>query len=179
VVLGLGLYRAVSTGLLVYRTYSPIPFFDQWNIVDSMRNLGKTPVPSLLWAQHNEHRIPIGRITAYADLEWFGGRNISLLIEIYLIQICVALLFIWMFRRFGPGPRAVVLTAAGLFVFCMLCPIQIGNFIWGFQTAFGFTGLAAVVAFAGAVCHSVRMADDNKLWIFSSFGAFFVRSVPG
>jgi hypothetical protein len=163
VILGLGLYAAVSTALLVYRTYSPVPFFDQWAIVDSMMHLGKTPILSMLWAQHNEHRIPVGRITGFADLEWFGGRNISLLIEIYLIQVCSAVVFIWMFVRCGPTRRSVLVTAASLFVFCLLCPIQLGNFIWGFQTTFVFTGLAAAVAFAAAVCHSVNVAEIRTI----------------
>ena len=165
VILGLGLFAAVSTALLVYRTYSPVPYFDQWNIVDSMMHLGQTPVLSMIWAQHNEHRIPVGRITGYADMFWFGGRNISLLIEIYLIQLASALVSIWMFRRFGPPRWPVQLTAAGLFTFCMLCPIQLGNFIWGFQTTFVFTGLATAVAFAGLVCHSVEVAEDKTRWI--------------
>ena len=165
VILVLGLYAAVSTALLVYRTHSPVPYFDQWNIIASLRQLGKTPVLSLLWAQHNEHRIPIGRITGFADLEWFGGRNTSLLIENYLIQVALALVFIWVFRRFGPRRRAVVMTAAGLFTYCMLCPVQLANFIWGFQTTFVFTGLAAAVAFAGAICHAAKIKMGEKRWI--------------
>src|SRR5579864_1219387 len=165
VILSLGLYAAVSTALLVYRTHSPVPYFDQWAFVDSMMHLGKTPVLSLLWAQHTEHRILVGRITGYADLEWFGGRNISLLIEIYLIQLAIALVFIWMFHRFGPRRWTVAVTAAGLFIYCMLCPVQLGNFIWGFQTTFVFTGFAAAVAFAGVACHADKIAMDKERWI--------------
>jgi hypothetical protein len=165
VILALGLYAAVSTVLLVYRTHSPVPYFDQWAIVDSMMHSGKIPTLSMLWAQHNEHRIPIGRITGYADFEWFGGRNISLLIEVYLIQVAIALVFIWMFHRFGPPRRVVLVTAAGFFIYCMLCPVQLGNFIWGFQTTFVFTGLAAAVAFAAFVWHADKIAMDKKRWM--------------
>jgi hypothetical protein len=38
-------------------------------------HVSQTPVLWLLWAQHNEHRIRIGRVTGYADLRWLGGRT--------------------------------------------------------------------------------------------------------
>ena len=165
VILVFAIYTAVWTARMVHGTYSPVPYFDQWEIVHSMTQLGKTPVWSLLWAQHNEHRIPVGRLAGFADLRWFGGRNISLLIEVYLIQLCAALLFVWVFRRFG-RPRPVVLaTASGVFIFCMLCPVQLGNFIWGFQTTFVLAGFAAALSFAAAVCHADKLTEEPKRWI--------------
>jgi hypothetical protein len=178
VVLGLGLYAAATTALIVYRTYSPVIFWDQWVVVDAaMRTAGKFPPLSMLWAQQNEHRIVVGRLACLADLYFFGGKNVSLLIEIYLVQLASALLFLWAFHHFGKASKAVLVTAAGLLLFCMLCPLQMENFEWGFQITFVFAEVAASFAFAAMVWYSAELATGKAsrrvgLLLLSFFAAF-------
>src|SRR5208337_2058706 len=115
-----------------------------------------------LWQQHNEHRIPWGKLAGYVDLKAFGGRNISLLVEIFLIQAMEALFFIWIFRRYRGLNLPEVMTAAGVFVFAMFYPIQIENFYWGFQVAFVTLPFAASVSIGAVIVHSDLAASRER-----------------
>jgi hypothetical protein len=140
-------------------------YWDQWAIVDALQRSHGAVSLSLLWAQHNEHRIPVGRLAVIADLRFFGGRNVSLLIEIYLVQLCLALLFTWMCRHFGKFHTTALVTIAGFLCFCMFYPIQIQNFDWGWQITYVFAGLAASISFACVVWHASNVADGRAEWI--------------
>src|SRR5690242_7263422 len=54
---------------LIRRSYSPTPFADQWVPLDGLS--GGLPWLSLssLWRQHNEHRIPLSRLSLIVDLK--------------------------------------------------------------------------------------------------------------
>ncbi len=165
VILGLGGWTALSTAETVHSTFSPVYFWDQWTIVsDLQRSNGVLPI-SRLWAQHNEHRILVGRLALFADLKFFGGNNTSLLIEIYLVQFSLVLLFTWMCYCFGNSRGAVLATIAGFCGFCMFSPLQIENFYWGFQITFVFAGLAAAVSFACMVWHASKTGGHDTAWI--------------
>jgi len=99
-----------------------------------------------------------------ADLKFFGGRNVSLLIEIYLVQLAFALLFIWMCRYFGTFRGAILVTAAGLFSYCMFSPLQMENFYSGFQIAFVFSGFAAAASFACVLWHAKKVSNGTTGW---------------
>jgi hypothetical protein len=164
-ILGFGIWTAVSTARIVRQTYSPVIFGDQWATVnDLQKSHGAVSLP-LLWAQHNEHRIPLGRLAVIADLRFFGGRSVSLLIEIYLVQSCLVLLFTWMCGYFGKFHLMALITIGGFLCFCMFYPIQIENFYWGWQIAYVFAGLAASVSFACVVWHASNVADGRAEWI--------------
>jgi len=113
----MGLYTAARTARIVYRTHTPVTYWDQWTVVEDMMQSGGTLTLQQLWAQHGDHRHPFVKLACFADLRFFGGRNTSVLIEIYLIQICDALLFLWMFRRFVTVRGPAFSTAASCFVF--------------------------------------------------------------
>src|SRR5262245_52491994 len=90
-ILGLGLWTALFTAKTVRHTYSPVIFWDQWEIIDNLywdehHNNGAFYTKQL-WVLHNEHRIVTGRLAELADIKFFGGRSVSLLIEIYLVQL--------------------------------------------------------------------------------------------
>jgi hypothetical protein len=163
-VLGLGLYATVLSILIVSRYHSSGLWSDQWELVGKlMRTGGKLPL-SELWAQHNEHRVPVAWILGLLDLRLFGGRNISLSVEILLVQAAGALLLIAMFRRFSGG-RGPILTIAGLALFCAFTPLQMENFTWGFQVTFVLAALAGPAAFAAAIFHSAAVSSDTRRWI--------------
>jgi len=164
-IFAVGLYTAVVTGLIVYRTYSPVILWDQWEYVDIALHSNGWPPLSRLFAQWNEHRNVIGRILGLIDLQWLGGRNVSLVVEIYLAAACLTLVLIWMVRRVGQLDTAASFTAMGVISFCAFCPVQIDDFTWYFEVAFVFAGLAAVASFAGVVLHASRMASDSRRWL--------------
>ncbi len=153
-ILCLGIYAASHMAVLVRHSFSPIIEFDQWEVVNSVMQSNGHLSPAQLWAQHNEHRIPFGRLACYADLRWFGGRNVSLLIENYLIQALASLLFAFMLRRFGNLSRPAYLTVTGFAVFCFFSPGQIDNFVQGFQITFLLCLFTACLAFAAMILHA-------------------------
>jgi hypothetical protein len=149
-----GFLTAATTAIIVFRTFSPIIDSDQWIVVNELMQHGGHFSVAWLWEQFNEHRIPLGKLACYADLEFFGGRNVSLLCEIYFIQSMEALLLTWMFRRFSTARRDQLLTMAGFFVFCAFYPVQIGNFIWGFQVSFVLLPFSVCLAIGLAILHA-------------------------
>jgi hypothetical protein len=114
-ILCLGLSSAITSALIAYRSFSPVLSQDQWELVSDLGRIFLPP--STLWAQHNEHRIVVGRLAALADMWLFGGRTASLVIEVFLVQIASALLFLWMFRRSHRRSNTMLITATGLFFF--------------------------------------------------------------
>src|SRR6266545_2110144 len=77
------LWIAGSTLVIIRRAWFPIPLFDGW---DHWRwfvgPLKEHYTAAFLFVQHNEHRLVIPRIFFIADHLLFGGRSVSLLIEI-------------------------------------------------------------------------------------------------
>ena len=90
-ILGLGLYTAVATALIVHRTYSPVILWDQWAYVDQAIHSHGWPSWSQLWVETGDCRLVTGCLAGFLDLQYFGGRNISLAILLYLFPLCVAL----------------------------------------------------------------------------------------
>ncbi len=157
-----GFTTALVTAWMVHRTYTPILFFDQWAVVNELMQSNGHLSLAQFWQQHNEHRIPWGKLAGYVDLKAFGGRNISLLVEIYTIQALEALFYIWIFRRYRERNLAEMMTAAGVFGFAMFYPIQIENFYWGFQVAFVTLPFAASVSIGALMVHSDLAASRER-----------------
>ncbi len=167
------------TAWIVYISFTPIIFYDQWTVVSELMQSNGHLSLAQLWALHNEHRIPWNKLACYLDLKVFGGRNVSLLVEIYAIQAMAALLFIWIFRKYSGLNRAAIMTASGLFAFCMFYPLQIENFYWGFQVAFVTLPFAASVSIWTAIMHSEVGATLDRppwfsWWLAASLASAFV-----
>jgi hypothetical protein len=179
-ILGMGLYTALATALMAYRTYTPVIYWDQWEYVEIALHAHGWPSWSRLWAQYSEHRTVIGRLAGFIDLHYFGGRNISLLIELYLVAIGLAVVFIWTIWRFSQLRGAALVSAAGFVTYCIFCPVEIDNFTWGVQVGFVLSGLAAMAAFSCGLLHASRIAADKTRWIswpliLSLFAAFLAE----
>jgi hypothetical protein len=160
-ILGVALYTVGFTARMVYRAYSPVIYWDQWHYVTvAMRSQGWPSWP-LLWKQFDESRLVTGRLAGFADLHFFGGRNLSLQLELVLIPICLGGILIWMIRRDGGLRGRAFASAAGFIVFCALSPVQVDDFFWYFEVGFVFTGLAAVGSFAALTLH----ASGQRRWM--------------
>jgi hypothetical protein len=165
VILGWGVWTALSTARTVHQTFSPVYYWDQYAVVTDLQQSNGVFHPSRLWAQHNEYRIVLGRLALLADLQFFQGRNADLLVEIYLIQLVLALFVTWICRQFGKFRGAALITVGGFFIYCIFCPLQIENFYWGFQVPYVFAGLAAAASFACVVWHAAKVAEGKASWI--------------
>jgi hypothetical protein len=152
----LGVAALLTSIWIIIRTYSPVLFWDQWEVIRTLSSSGGHPSLRDFWSQHNEHRVVTGRLFAFADLFLFGGRNVSLFIEIVVLQLCHLILLLWVIRRFGSLPTTVYVSLAGFLTYCLFSPIQMENFIWAFQTVFILTSLAATACCVAALCHTQR-----------------------
>jgi hypothetical protein len=144
-------FTMLVTARIVIETHTPVMFGDQWVIVDDLLHNDGEILTGRLWVQHNEHRIPLGRLASYADLLLFGGRNTFLLGLIFAIQLAHFGILVTVLRKFGPPEPLFLVPATALCLFCLFSPIQMENFMWGFQTQFVLVTCAASLAFFFAV----------------------------
>jgi hypothetical protein len=151
VTLLMGLAVILVALMLTVRTYMPCPFWDEWAVIDGIATGTKPGLWRWLWSQHNEHRLAITRLLVWLDLWAFGGRNVSLFVEIYLVQILQWAAICYVLERFTGYPTFLTRTLEGLFAFCLFHPNQAQNFTWAFQVSFLLSfalGTAALLAVA-------------------------------
>ncbi len=161
-IVAFGLVTIGTTIRILVTTYSPVLFGDQWAVVNTLLQSHEHWSLGQLWAQHNEHRILTARLLGFADLYWFGGRNVSLFVEIILLQLCHLLLFSFLLLRFGRLPRALYWTLMGFTGYCLLSPLQMENFVWAFQVCFILTSFLATACFASALCYAEQLSTDSR-----------------
>lgn len=137
---------AVAGGVL---NYSPVPFWDMWNgSVESVLRLNSGDL-SVLWAQHNEHRIILSRILLWLDMELFAGRSVFLLLVNYVLVACGAIIF-WRFLvrlNSEQVPGRTIHLAAFVITAWMYLWTQEENLTWGFQGQFFLAQLLPLFAF--------------------------------
>ncbi len=148
-----------TIGIALYMVlvcYSSLPWSDGWTQV-FVAARGENPFSlRWLWQQHNEHRLPIPKLFLALDLRLFGARQELLLAAIFTIQLLHLWLLSWSMRALGGWRGPLWRTGVGLAAFCMFCPTQWENLIWGFQTCFVLPGLFATLSFAGLLLYWMR-----------------------
>lgn len=140
-----GLGAGVASAYIVISTYSPLPHWDEWALFDHLAT-GKGWSPAWLWAQHNEHRILIPKIFFLIDVQLFHGRQIFLLASIFAIQLLQAALLSFSLWTLGGLRGSAWRAGTGLIAYCILCPTQQENLIWGFQLQFVVPAAMATLA---------------------------------
>jgi hypothetical protein len=147
-----GVGAILATAYLVITTYSPLPHWDEWALFDHLATGGGWSLP-WLWAQHNEHRILTTKIFFLLDVELFHGTQKFLLISIFLIQFLQAALLSWSVRVLAGVRGTLWRTCTGLIVYCVFCPIQYENLVWGFQVQFVLTSAMATLSILGLLLY--------------------------
>ncbi len=138
---------------LVVITYTSLPSSDGWIEIENVASGVNPWSPAWLWQQLNEHRWVIPKLFLAADLQLFQGRQIFLLASILVIQLLHWGLLSWSMRTLGGWRGALWRSGAGLAVFCLFCPAQWQNFIWGIQVSFVLTQLLATAAFVALLLY--------------------------
>ena len=162
-----GIITLVVAITLVVDTYSAVPYADGWDETGAAA-YGSSPLnPAWLWVQHNEHRLVVPKLFLAADLELFQGRQVLLLASILFIQFLQWSLLSWSMWVFGGWRGAWWRTGAGLAAFCLFCPTQWENFVWGFQVCFVLPGLFATAAFVALLLYwRDNGAHSARAWLF-------------
>jgi hypothetical protein len=156
----------ISTLYGVYRFYSPIPFWDQWDGYIGFYRLVRDGQPlTAFWIQHMEHRIVMSRLLFWADIAWFGGMNVFTVICNLLLCFGVASVLAWETRRAWSRGGPVVLASA-FALSLMFCWSQKDNLTWGFQSQCILVYLFALLVFA-------RLSRDDPKGINLGFAVIF------
>ncbi|MFZ0738922.1 MAG: hypothetical protein WBL70_03425 [Candidatus Acidiferrales bacterium] len=150
----LGGFLTIAVALyMVVTTYSSLPFWGGWRQVEIAAN-GSSPFsPAWLWQQHNEHRMVIPKLFLAADLRLFQARQVFLLASISSIQFMHLALLSWSMWALGGWRGALWRTGTGLAAFCLFCPSQWENLIWGFQVCFVLPQLFATLSFVALLLY--------------------------
>ena len=139
----------VSTVTLVIRTYVPMPFHDEWDMMTKWVSWQREAGSALgtFHHQHNEHRLVIPRLFFFSDLVLFqgrGGLNQITLIGLFSIYTFVLWRIVTRATSMTGWPRLAV--AGGLLVL-MFSAMHLENLLWGFQIQFLAVFLFATLAF--------------------------------
>ncbi len=104
-------------------------------------------LPSALWSQHSEHRLIFSRPIFWADILWFGGRNVFTLAAnvVLAASLCAAIVWIALSESAASPWRA--LAIGGLALSACFSWIQEENWTSGFQNALFAIYLFALLAF--------------------------------
>jgi hypothetical protein len=121
---------------ITIRCYMPCPFWDEWIVVDAIAKGNGPRNWAWLWSQQNEHRVVVQRFLVWLDLFGFGGKNVSLFVEIIVVQLFHLAAICFVVERFTALPVFLKRSIQGLFAFGLFHPNQAENFTWAFQIGF-------------------------------------------
>lgn len=152
---------------MTWTSYTSMPGSDQWSQIDAAMRGVDLASPAWLWAQHNEHRMVFTKIFCLIDLKFFRGRQIFLLSLIFLVQFLELFLLAWSLQRFGRLRGAAWTAGVGLIAFCLFCPSQWENLIWGFQVHSGLLMLFATLSITAVLL--MRQAALQRQWKYLAF----------
>lgn len=156
----LGIWTAASSAVGVIRDFSPVPFWDQWDgYLDFYMRSGDGWRE--FWRPHNEHRIVISKLIFWADIRWFGGRNVLSMASNYALLCALAGTFYGICARYVENWHARVALAGGIAVL-MFSWVQWENLIWAFQNQWYAVFLFALLAF---FCVERSANDRCARWI--------------
>ena len=147
-------YWCVVAMLVVYvlAFQDAVPFYDDYSVVMYMHRGGE-PTLDWLWAQHNEHRMPLGRLILYGSFHYLGPDPRPLMVLGVVLLAAAAALFLGACRdlrgRYALQDVAVPLLLAGLGHYY--------NALWAFQVML----IDSAFLFALALRCMVRATVDD------------------
>ena len=113
---------------LVWRDGTAVPYMDDWEMVPALT--GNQPVTfSFLWAQHNEHRIPLPKII-YLSLGWMTRGDLRAGMFFNTITLAVTALLM---LATAAKVRGRVHFSDAFFPIAVLNLSQYENLLWGFS----------------------------------------------
>ncbi len=131
-----GIGTILFAAALTVRSYMPCPFWDEWDFIRDIANGANALNWHWLWSQHNEHRLVMTRLLIWFDVSLFKGRNVSLFVEMYLVQLLAWAAICYAIEKTVRFPKSLKRTLQGMFAFCLFHPNQAQNLTWAFQVSF-------------------------------------------
>ncbi len=113
----------------IIRDYNPLPVWDYWQVADHLEKY-KAFDFSVLWVQHNEHRIVFPETVFAADMLFFHGHQIFSLIVSFACYFGVWLVLAWAFnsdKAISPAIRNAGILFAAIVIGWQGCSVVLGN----------------------------------------------------
>lgn len=156
-VLGLGMLTLLTTVLGMARHYSPVPFWDQWDggLAFYLRAL-QNPATAF-FEQHNEHRLVVPNLIFFADVRYFGGRNVFALAANVVLATLEAVVLWHVVMRHVQRNLTNCAVVAGVTLIFTFSFIQRENFTWGFQSQWFAVYLFAICSF-----HAIERSAQTR-----------------
>lgn len=169
----LGSFAVLGTVYTSLKCYIPVPYEDQWATIEELGNNHGSYTLPLLWAQHNEHRSPFAKLLIMADLYLFKGQNVSLYLELYLIQILHLVTLVWLLRRWALWPPWLLTVSAGLIAFALFWESQYQSFLNPVQVCYLSAFLLATFSILSM---TIALEEPNRFspWLAYSMVAAFL-----
>ncbi|MFM0113499.1 hypothetical protein [Paraburkholderia nemoris] len=147
-VFALGVFTLTTTTLAVWQHFSPLPFGDSWDGAIGFYTRAIQDPWHAFFEQHNEHRLVFSRLIFYADVRFFGGRNVfSLIANLALAALLAMTFFRIAVHHCATLAREARLGLAGAVLVFAFSWAQKENFTWGFQSQWFAVYLFALLAF--------------------------------
>ena len=144
--LAIGIGTMAAAAYLMVVSYTPVPYWDEWGVLNPYLGSNSYLPLQWIWAQTNEHRIVFYKLLLMADLNLFKGREWVMFFAIFLSQLSLCGLLAWFLRKLGKLEGWAYRSAIGIAAYCVFCPSQWENYIWGFQLSFVLVSLLFVSA---------------------------------
>ncbi|TDN67190.1 hypothetical protein [Paraburkholderia sp. BL10I2N1] len=174
VVFALGVATLVTTMFAVWQHFTPVPIGDSWDgTIGFYLQALQTPWHAF-FEQHNEHRLAFSNVIFFADVRYFGGRNVlSLIANLVLAGLLATAFFRITIHHRAPLSREARFGLVGGILVFAFSWIQNENFTWGFQSQWFAVYLFALLAF-----HSIeRTAETNTSENQSRHFGWFVAAL--
>lgn len=134
---------------------------------------------SVLWEQHNEHRLLLPRLIFWTDIRWFGGRNV---VDLVANLVLLGALSVTVGRIASRGVRlnwTEGIALAGVTATMAFSWMQDENLTWGFQNQWFGAYLFAMLAF-DALARSRDTSGLSRQFLlallYGSFAACWMAS---
>ncbi|WP_250480623.1 hypothetical protein [Caballeronia sp. GAOx1] len=128
----LGLIVPVSTLYGVYRFYSPVPFWDEW---DDHLGFYRAVTEEGGWTPwlipHMEHRVVTSRLLFWLDIRYLGGSHI-LLLAVEQILLAATVVLIWRSYAKGREHAAPLVWVVGIAAAFLFSWSQAETLRWGY-----------------------------------------------
>jgi hypothetical protein len=141
-----GLLVIVFMAWMVWLSYTPLLWVDQWAFLHELIGNHGHYGAALIWKQHNEHRMPVAKIFYLIDLYVFHGTNVFLLVLIFCTALFHVAWLSFVYARVGKLSAAAWRMAVGLTAVCLFAYRQNESFFFGCDLPVVLPYIGATVA---------------------------------
>ncbi|MEI7295336.1 hypothetical protein WCQ02_24610 [Paraburkholderia tropica] len=154
----IGVLTVATTIFGVWRNFTPVPLGDSWDGTLGFYIRALVDPWQAFFEQHNEHRLTFSRLIFFADVRYFGGRNVFSLFASLVLAGLLCLTFYRVTVHNRPAiSRWSKIGLAGVTMALTFSWLQQENFTWGFQSQWYAVYLFGLLAF-----HSLERAGQAR-----------------